>query len=179
MPTKPTYLNDTDNAPEWTPDPKRLAKAKSMPVFVSPNGPADWKPIGKPKRYTFQVDPVAASRARVGRFGAYYQPKYANFKEEMGREARRVLDGVAPSNKHLMVRMEFRKVQPGKTKLAVPSPDVDNFMKAAMDGLNGVLWEDDKQIVSASAFKTWVNHHELGSIVVEIQEVEVPMPITE
>lgn len=34
-------------------------------------------------------------------------------------------------------------------------PDVDNLVKALMDGLNGVAWEDDCQVVSIDAHKYW------------------------
>jgi crossover junction endodeoxyribonuclease RusA len=32
--------------------------------------------------------------------------------------------------------------------------DVDNYLKTVMDGLNGVAWEDDKQVHAVVAEKT-------------------------
>jgi Holliday junction resolvase RusA-like endonuclease len=32
--------------------------------------------------------------------------------------------------------------------------DVDNYLKTVMDGLNGVAWEDDKQVFAVVAEKT-------------------------
>ena len=34
-------------------------------------------------------------------------------------------------------------------------PDVDNLIKALFDGLNGVAWEDDAQVVEVKASKVW------------------------
>lgn len=34
-------------------------------------------------------------------------------------------------------------------------PDIDNICKCIMDGLNGVAYEDDTQIVSLIAYKYW------------------------
>lgn len=36
-----------------------------------------------------------------------------------------------------------------------PSGDVDNFAKAALDGMNGIVWDDDKQVVQMGAAKRW------------------------
>jgi len=34
-------------------------------------------------------------------------------------------------------------------------PDVDNLVKAVMDGLNGIAYEDDSQVVRITARKEW------------------------
>src|SRR3990167_854307 len=35
-------------------------------------------------------------------------------------------------------------------------PDVDNFLKAALDGCNGIVYRDDSQIISADVLKRYV-----------------------
>lgn len=35
----------------------------------------------------------------------------------------------------------------------VARPDVDNFAKAVLDGLNGIVWRDDSQVVELRASK--------------------------
>jgi Holliday junction resolvase RusA-like endonuclease len=47
-------------------------------------------------------------------------------------------------------------------------PDLDNVMKAIFDGLNGVVWKDDVQVVSATAEKTYSH---APRVVVSIKEV--------
>jgi Holliday junction resolvase RusA-like endonuclease len=34
-------------------------------------------------------------------------------------------------------------------------PDIDNVVKAVLDGLNGVAWKDDKQVTSLMASKVY------------------------
>ena len=36
-----------------------------------------------------------------------------------------------------------------------PSGDVDNYAKSALDGLNSVVFDDDKQVVKLTACKRW------------------------
>ena len=40
-------------------------------------------------------------------------------------------------------------------------PDLDNFLKAAKDALNGIVWRDDSQIVNLSARKVYGEHPKL------------------
>jgi Holliday junction resolvase RusA-like endonuclease len=50
-----------------------------------------------------------------------------------------------------------------------PSGDVDNYAKSALDGLNNVVWEDDKQVVQLAATKRW---GEAGETVIEVRYLD-------
>lgn len=47
-------------------------------------------------------------------------------------------------------------------------PDVDNYIKSTLDGLNGLLWEDDNQIVKIVAEKYYSDH---PRVEIEVEEV--------
>jgi Holliday junction resolvase RusA-like endonuclease len=46
-------------------------------------------------------------------------------------------------------------------------PDIDNYAKAILDALNGVMWADDGQIVQLTASKSYGEPR----VEIEIQEV--------
>ena len=37
----------------------------------------------------------------------------------------------------------------------IKRPDLDNLCKLVMDAMNGIFWQDDKQIAKIMAFKTY------------------------
>jgi len=47
--------------------------------------------------------------------------------------------------------------------------DLDNYVKLLADALNGIIWEDDSQIVEIFAAKVWSDE---GSILLKVQEVD-------
>ena len=59
---------------------------------------------------------------------------------------------------------KFNEVLPQK------KPDVDNCLKAVMDGLNGVAYEDDKQVTSGNVVKRWTTGVERLEIEIERDE---------
>ena len=70
----------------------------------------------------------------------------------------------------LHVDLELYIKQPKKTNLNVPRADVDNFIKAVLDSLNGYLWEDDRQIKSIYASKQWAPKGEEGYFVIGVDK---------
>ena len=36
-----------------------------------------------------------------------------------------------------------------------PSPDIDNLAKSILDGMNRVVWDDDRLVVKLTACKKW------------------------
>lgn len=51
----------------------------------------------------------------------------------------------------------------------VVKPDTDNYIKSTLDGLNGVLWEDDSQIVKLTAEK---RYGEKGKIIITVTQLD-------
>lgn len=49
-------------------------------------------------------------------------------------------------------------------------PDTDNYIKSTLDGLNGLLWHDDAQIVDLIAHKYYSEHPRVEIEVKEMRE---------
>jgi len=47
--------------------------------------------------------------------------------------------------------------KPRKTRLLIPKPDIDNYMKAIFDACNGLLWKDDTLVAHVQASKQWAD----------------------
>jgi Holliday junction resolvase RusA-like endonuclease len=52
-----------------------------------------------------------------------------------------------------------------------PSGDLDNYAKV-MDGLNRIVWEDDRQIVQMSAIKRWARQGEQEGLTIEVVHLD-------
>lgn len=105
--------------------------------------------------YRFNVNPVPASRPRVSRYGTYHLPTYRAFKAAMQEEIATNRDAYNkwPSDQCLLVTVACYVEKPKSSKRDRPRGDVDNYAKAVLDSLNGVLWEDDDQITILIAHK--------------------------
>lgn len=58
------------------------------------------------------------------------------------------------------------------TGVSYPSGDVDNYAKSALDGLNGVVWEDDRQVVQMGATKRWAGEEEESGLTIEVHYLD-------
>ena len=58
------------------------------------------------------------------------------------------------------------------TKLIQPKADIDNYIKAVFDVMNGKLWVDDTQVRSLYANKQWASPDQPGYFTLGLSEVE-------
>lgn len=124
--------------------------------------------------WKFDIPPVAASRPRVGKWGAYYSGPYKSFREEAKEKVFGILgQDFVPLQGPLAVVVEIYATQPKSTKLDYPRPDIDNYTKAVLDSLNTLLWEDDSQIISIYATKQWAEQNEAGYFTVEVNHEQL------
>lgn len=105
--------------------------------------------------HIFQIDAVPASRPRVSRYGTYYLPTYRSFKRTMSELIAKDRDQFTMAEGPLSVVVWCAVEKPKTTKRKYPTGDVDNYAKAVLDSLNGVLWDDDDQITELTVRKCY------------------------
>ncbi len=112
--------------------------------------------------------PVGKGRPRATRAGHLYTPQRTRDYENLIRlAAARQMNGVAPYEGAMAVRIVAVLPVPqswsGKRQREALSghisptgrPDIDNYLKAALDGMNQIVFRDDSQVVSMSAAKAY------------------------
>ena len=114
--------------------------------------------------YIIPLEPVAATRPRVSRYSTYHTPKYQAFLKEIRAYS---FDSIHKEPVHIEIDLYCRK--PKHSKLEYPRSDIDNYVKAVLDGVQPELILDDKQIVSLTASKQFVNGP--GYIEVSIESI--------
>lgn len=129
--------------------------------------------IPKTSNYFFlPVQPVPASRPRVGRFGAYYGKNYEQFRvaaQPMANQA-----DFSPTDKPVVVHMECVATKPKSGKLRYPRGDIDNYVKGPLDVMtkSGKFWIDDDQVVELHASKRYCREDEMPGIHIYFHNLE-------
>ena len=111
--------------------------------------------------------PVGKGRPRFTRNGHTYTPgKTRAYEAAVAWECRKAMEGKLPSVHPQRVSVEVMVKPPkswsnAKTKnalgglIAPGRPDIDNYLKAVLDGCNGVAFLDDSQVVAVYATKRY------------------------
>jgi Holliday junction resolvase RusA-like endonuclease len=124
--------------------------------------------------WRFDINPVAASRPRVGKWGAYYTGTYKAFREEAAAKVWEILGtDLEPLSGPLMVSIELFVKRPKTTERDWPKADIDNFAKAVLDTMNKKVWDDDSQIISLYVTKQWAAKDEGGYFILSVNNKEV------
>lgn len=136
-------------------------------------------------RFTIPGQPVGKGRARVGRAGGFarlYTPeKTVNYEGLVAMAGQQAMAGRAVLLDAVAVTLDIAVQIPAswsqkKRASAIAGsvhpttkPDIDNVEKAIFDGLNGVAWKDDVQVVSVTKRKRYSDR---PGVEVLIQPVE-------
>ena len=119
------------------------------------------------------IDPVAKGRPKITRHGRAYTPeKTRSFETAVKLFLKKEFRGKKPYSQALTVSLVFHVKRPksvSATKRPLPTvkPDIDNLVKGVLDCLNGIVIEDDAQVVSLAAEKRYAQQ---GSIWIGVSE---------
>jgi len=79
----------------------------------------------------------------------------ALWRADIARNAE--LFGFKPITNAVKVELDFIMIRPKSAKRVFPSvkPDLDKLIRAVLDGLTGVAYEDDSQVILIQSSKTY------------------------
>lgn len=114
--------------------------------------------INKRTSFSFDVPlkPKAKGRPRKGKHGFYTDKATKEYEEAVGMAY--LAAGGKKFDGNLMVSVTFMKDRMHVVITSVKEEsslrgDLDNYLKSLLDGLNGIAYEDDGQVVTIKAFK--------------------------
>lgn len=121
-------------------------------------------------KMTIPVRPVGKARPRVTKSGHAYTPDKTQLAEDnikiylRAHNAHR-FDGPL----EVALKFSFKKPKSAPADRTFPSvkPDIDNLVKLVLDSSNGILWNDDAQVVDLHVYKRYSLH---DFITIEVRE---------
>jgi len=123
-----------------------------------------------PIRLELPVLAVAKSRAKRGAFGQAYIPKKTkSFEAELRwhwQNSKNAMIPVVPTLLKICCLLPRPKSVKRTTLFPITRPDLDNYAKSIMDGLNGFAWKDDAQISELNISKQYTEFE--PKLVIEI-----------
>lgn len=101
--------------------------------------------------------PKGKARPRFAN-GRVYTPKATkDYEAKIKKAYLTVSNGYSFGDKPVRISITafFKKAKSNKGIYAIKKPDLDNIVKAVLDGLNGVAFDDDKQVICIDAIKLY------------------------
>ena len=136
--------------------------------------------------FVIHTEPVGKGRPRFTRDGHAYTPERTRRFEAAVRAAaldfmKRMGTGRIPADIPISVHVvacfriptSWTKRKKAAASEQIPRIDVDNILKAVLDGMNGILFEDDRQVVKAVAEKRYEEEDRVLVFVHTPEEKEV------
>lgn len=135
-------------------------------------------------KITIEGNPVPQGRPRAstrgGRVNVYDPSNSRNYKQSVAWQAKKQYKG-NPFEGALKVHVDIYRQIPKSTSgvrterkenkeiRPIVRPDLDNYLKSVFDGLDGITWKDDSQIVSLSSEKYYSTN---PRVEIKIQKLE-------
>ena len=131
-------------------------------------------------KFVVMGTPVAKGRPRMTKYGHAFTPQKTKDYEALVVESYKsqVKNGYTeePIEIDLLFCFEIPKSYSKKRRLDIQSgkekytkkPDIDNLIKSILDGLNGVAFKDDNQVINITASKVY---SDIARVEVEIKEI--------
>ncbi len=134
--------------------------------------------------------PVAKGRPRMTRAGHVYTPaRTRNYENQLRVHAIEMMAGNAPLAGAVMLCVRVgvpiptswskrrRKAAIGGTVKATTRPDLDNYIKIALDALQGVVFMNDSQVTMLFANKEYAEQPFLHALTLPLEGLnEAPTP---
>ena len=123
-------------------------------------------------KFTVEGKPQPKQRPRMGKNGVYTPKETKAYQSLVGWIARSVFKG-EPSEKPFKVMLDIYFKLPQRTKhlegsYCMKNIDIDNVAKSVLDGINGIVWADDKQVVVLTIKKYWSKQERIEAELIEI-----------
>ena len=100
--------------------------------------------------FKIEADPIPAARPRFGNRRTYQPARNREFRAEVQRAALAAMHGCEPMTGEICASLKlYRRFKPTARNFG----DADNHAKAILDGLNGICYRDDAQIVKLTVEK--------------------------
>lgn len=113
------------------------------------------------------LEPLPFKRVMQSGKRRFNDRRYSDFKDALGLIAKAHMQGRAPLSGKISFRADFYKHKP-KNILCKNFGDLDNFVKAVLDALTGICFQDDRQVTEIHAEKFFGEPH----ITITIEEVD-------
>lgn len=114
------------------------------------------KPAG-PEVYVLEITPRPKGRPRLSRNGHAFTDAKTRLYEATLRMLLKAAWRKPPLEGPIGVGIIFYLPRPKKPKYSQPGcrPDLDNFAKAVLDAANGIVFQDDGQVVDLVVYKRY------------------------
>lgn len=127
-----------------------------------------------PVTFPVLVRPIAKGRPRFGKGSVFTPERTRKYEQIVRNEAERAMAGREPFDGPVGVRCQFCFKTPKKNaekegEWRVGRPDLDNLLKAVTDAMNGIVYNDDSQIVMTLATK---KQTDCDSVFIEVKPLE-------